>query len=113
MSGSACIPPGCRSLMPTSPPEIVPAAQGIRGSGVQHYFFDLHFDGEQVVDEDGIDHFDVGSALFYGQRIADRIGRDADHRSLKVHVRTLDGSILAIVAASAGRAREQMALLGR
>lgn len=80
---------------------------------MEHYFFDLHFGDEQVVDEDGIDHFDEGSALYYGQRIADKIGRDTDYRSLKVHVRALDGSVLAIVAASSGRAGEQMALIGR
>jgi hypothetical protein len=113
MSNSACIPPCRPSLVLTSPAETSPVAQGIRGSGVQHYFFDLHFDGEQVVDEDGIDHFDVGSAVYYGQTIADRIGRDADYRSLKVHVRSPDGAVLAIVATSAGRGREQMALLGR
>jgi hypothetical protein len=85
----------------------------VRGIGVEHYFFDLHFGDEQVVDEDGVDHFDEGSAVYYGQRIADRIGRDADYRSLKVHVRSLDGSVLAIVAASSGRGREQVALIGR
>jgi hypothetical protein len=80
---------------------------------VEHYFFDLHFGDEQVVDEDGVDHFDVGSAVYYGQRIADKIGRDGDCRSLKVHVRAPDGCILAIVAASAGRGYEQVALIGR
>ncbi|WP_426124041.1 DUF6894 family protein [Pararhizobium sp. PWRC1-1] len=80
---------------------------------MEHYFFDLHFGGEQVVDEDGVDHFDVGSAVYYGQRIADKIGRDSDYRSLTVHVRTFDGPVLAIVAASAGRGYEQLALIGR
>ncbi|MBB5533701.1 DUF6894 family protein [Rhizobium giardinii] len=80
---------------------------------MEHYFFDLHFGDEQVVDEDGVDHFDVGSAVYYGQRIADKIGRDADYRSLKVHVRAPDGCILAIVAASPGRGYEQVALIGR
>ncbi|WP_426229359.1 DUF6894 family protein [Pararhizobium sp. DWP3-4] len=80
---------------------------------MEHYFFDLHFDGEQVVDEDGVDHFDVGSAVYYGQRIADKIGRDTDYRSLTVHVRTFEGPVLAIVAASAGRGYEQLALIGR
>lgn len=86
---------------------------GAWGSGMQHYFFDLHWDGEQVVDEDGVDHFDDGSAVYYGQRIADKIGRDADYRSLKVHVRAPDGCVLAIIAASAGRVCEQEALIGR
>lgn len=80
---------------------------------MEHYFFDLHFGNEQVVDEEGVDHFDVGSAVYYGQRIADKIGRDSDYRSLTVHVRTDEGSVLAVVAASAGRGFEQMALMGR
>lgn len=80
---------------------------------MEHYFFDLHFGNEQVVDEEGVDHFDVGSAVYYGQTIADKIGRDSDYRSLTVHVRTVEGSLLAIVAASAGRGFEQMALMGR
>lgn len=80
---------------------------------MEHYFFDLHFGNERVVDEEGVDHFDVGSAVYYGQRIADRIGRDSDYRSLTVHVRTVEGSLLAVVAASAGRGFEQMALMGR
>ena len=80
---------------------------------MEHYFFDLHFGDEQVVDEDGVDHFDVGSALYYGQRIADKFGRDTDYRSLTVHVRTFEGPVLAIVAASAGRGYEQLALMGR
>lgn len=88
-------------------------AHGFGGSIVQHYFFDLHFGDEQVVDEDGIDHFDEGSAVYYGQRIADKIGRDANYTSLKVHVRSPDGCVLAIIAASAGRGCEQVALIGR
>ena len=80
---------------------------------MEHYFFDLHFGNEPVVDDVGVDHFDVGSAVYYGQRIADKIGRDADYRSLTVHVRTFEGAVLAIVAASAGRGYEQLALMGR
>lgn len=86
---------------------------GFRGSTVEHYFFDLHFGDEQVVDDEGVDHFDVGSAVYYGQRIADRIGRDADYRSLSVHIRTDEGALLAILTASAGRGLEQRALMGR
>lgn len=87
--------------------------RALGGSIVQHYFFDLHFGDEHVVDEDGIDHFDEGSAVYYGQRIADKIGRDANYASLKVHVRSPDGCVLAIIAASAGRGCEQVALTGR
>lgn len=80
---------------------------------MQHYFFDLHWDGDDIVDDEGVDHFDVGSAIFYGQQIADRIGRDADYRSLTVHVRIPNGAILAVMAASNGRGIEQRALMGR
>ena len=80
---------------------------------MQHYFFDLHWGDGQVIDRDGVDHFDEGSALYYARRIADRIGRDDDYRSLKVHIHAAGGALLAVVAASAGRGREQTALLGR
>ena len=80
---------------------------------MEHYFFDLHFGNERVVDIDGVDHFDEGSAVYYGQRIADKIGRDADYSSLKVHIRGIDGSLLAVVAASGGRGYEQVALMCR
>lgn len=83
------------------------------GNIVQVYFFDLYWGDERFVDEDGISHFDEGSALYYGQRIADRIGRDADYGSLKVHVRSGNGELLAMIAPSDGRGREQDALIGR
>ncbi|OOG67280.1 hypothetical protein B0E45_21655 [Sinorhizobium sp. A49] len=83
------------------------------GDIVQVYFFDLYWGDERFVDEDGISHFDEGSALYYGQRIADKIGRDADYGSLKVHVRSGNGELLAVIAPSDGRGREQDALIGR
>lgn len=83
------------------------------GNIVQVYFFDLYWGDERFVDEDGISHFDEGSAVYYGQRIADRIGRDADYGSLKVHVRSGSGELLAVIAPSDGRGREQDALIGR
>ncbi|NVD38562.1 hypothetical protein HT585_06845 [Ensifer sp. HO-A22] len=83
------------------------------GNIVQVYFFDLYWGDERFVDEDGISHFDEGSALYYGQRIADKIGRDADYGSLKVHVRSDNGELLAVIAPSDGRGREQDALIGR
>ncbi|AHK44397.1 MULTISPECIES: hypothetical protein [Ensifer] len=83
------------------------------GNIVQVYFFDLYWGDERFVDEDGISHFDEGSALYYGQRIADKIGRDADYGSLRVHVRSGSGEILATIAPSDGRGREQDALIGR
>ncbi|WEZ85008.1 hypothetical protein P6U16_06650 [Rhizobium sp. 32-5/1] len=66
-----------------------------------------------MVDDEGVDHFDEGSAVYYGQRIADRIGRDADYRALTVHVRQTDGALLAVLAASTGRGIERTALIGR
>ncbi|ABR60106.1 hypothetical protein GOC91_19000 [Sinorhizobium medicae] len=80
---------------------------------MQLYFFDLHWDDECFADDEGILHFDEGSALYYGQRIADRIGRDVDYGSLKVRVRSEAGVMLAALTPSQGRGVEQDALLGR
>ncbi|WEX87061.1 hypothetical protein PZN02_003406 [Sinorhizobium garamanticum] len=80
---------------------------------MQLYFFDLHWDDERFLDEEGIAHFDEGSALYYAQRIADKIGRDTDYESLKVEMRSSEGILLATVAPSEGRRREQLALIGR
>ncbi|MFM2278215.1 MAG: hypothetical protein RLZZ444_446, partial [Pseudomonadota bacterium] len=52
---------------------------------MRHYFFDLVMEDERVVDEDGIDYFDEGSALYYGQMVADRLARDNAEAALKVH----------------------------
>ncbi|MDW9568762.1 hypothetical protein GOA98_17000 [Sinorhizobium meliloti] len=80
---------------------------------MQLYFFDLHWDDDCFTDDKGILHFDEGSALYYAQRIADRIGRDADYGSLKVRIRSQTGALLATVTPSLGRVAEQDALLGR
>jgi hypothetical protein len=80
---------------------------------VQLYFFDLHWGDERFLDEEGIAHFDEGSALYYARRVADKIGRDADHGSLRVEVRTSEGTLLASIAPSEGRGSEQLALVGR
>ncbi|WP_026623141.1 hypothetical protein [Ensifer sp. WSM1721] len=80
---------------------------------MQLYFFDLHWDDERFRDEEGVAHYDEGSALYYAQRIADKIGRDADYGSLRVEVRTSEGILLAIIAPSEGRGCEQFALVGR
>lgn len=85
----------------------------IRGKIVQLYFFDLHWGDEHFVDEDGISHFDEGSALYYGQRIADKIGRDVDYGSLRVEVFSGDHRLLATIVPSVGRGGEQGALLAR
>ena len=83
------------------------------GNDMQLYFFDLHWDDDCFTDDEGILHFDEGSALYYAQRIADRIGRDADYGSLKVRIRSQAGALLATVTPSRGRVAEQDALLGR
>ncbi|PDT84401.1 hypothetical protein [Sinorhizobium sp. BJ1] len=80
---------------------------------MQLYFFDLRWGDERFIDEDGIVHFDEGSALYYARRIADKIGRDADYGSLKVEVRSGEGKLLATVAPSEGRGHEQFAFIGR
>ncbi|OKP64419.1 hypothetical protein BTE77_34870 [Ensifer adhaerens] len=80
---------------------------------MQLYYYDLQWSDENVVDEDGVRHFDEGSALYYGQRIADRIGRDVDYGSLKVQVFNSERRLLATIVPSAGRGQEQRALLGR
>lgn len=80
---------------------------------VRLYFFDLHWGDECFLDDEGIAHFDEGSALYYAQRIADRIGRDADYGSLRVDVRSSDGVLLATIAPSDGRGWERFALIGR
>ncbi|MBB4187386.1 DUF6894 family protein [Sinorhizobium terangae] len=80
---------------------------------MQLYFFDLRWGDERFVDDEGIAHFDEGSALYYAQRIADKIGRDAGYGSLKVEVRSKRGTLLATVVPSVGRGRERLALVGR
>lgn len=80
---------------------------------MQRYFFDLHWGDEHFLDEEGINHFDEGSAVYYGQRIADKIGRDVDYGSLKVEIFSSNRRLLATVVPSIGRGGEQRALLGR
>jgi hypothetical protein len=84
----------------------------IGATTVRLYLFDLRWGGECFLDEEGIAHFDEGSAIYYAQRIADRIGRDADYGSLRVDVRSRDGVLLATIAPSDGRGRERFALIG-
>lgn len=80
---------------------------------MRHYFFDLHWDDESFIDEEGIAHFADGSALYYARRIADKIGRDVDYGSLRVEVRSSEGKVLATVVPSEGRGCEQFALIAR
>ena len=66
---------------------------------MQVYFFDLNVGGEEFLDEDGVAHFDEGSALYYGQMIASRIGRDPDFNGVRVQVRTANGLLLGSIDA--------------
>ncbi|MDO6964807.1 hypothetical protein [Rhizobium alvei] len=70
---------------------------------MRHYFFDLVMEDERVVDEDGIDYFDEGSALYYGQMVADRLARDDAATAIKVHVLTDSGALLAVLDARPSR----------
>lgn len=90
-----------------------PAMRRIGATTVRLYFFDLRWGDECFLDEEGIAHFDEGSAIYYAQRIADRIGRDADYGSVRADVRANDGVLLTTVAPSDGRGRERFALIGR
>jgi hypothetical protein len=65
---------------------------------MQTYFFDIHWNGEMLQDEDGASHFDEGSALYYARVIANRLARGADEAAIRIHVRTDDGRHFAIVS---------------
>jgi hypothetical protein len=73
------------------------------GGIVQTYYFDLYWNGGHVVDEDGVGHFDEGSAMYYGKKIAERILRDPDYRAFEVHVLTDTGLLLGVIAENALR----------
>jgi hypothetical protein len=71
---------------------------------VQQYFFDLHWGEQFMVDDEGVGHFDEGSALYYGRTIADRIARDRAFSALEVHILSSERKLLAVVSALAGHA---------
>jgi hypothetical protein len=63
---------------------------------MQHYFYDIHWDGETLTDDEGTSHFDDGSAIFYGQTVATRIARCGKGERVRVHVRDERGRLLSI-----------------
>lgn len=65
---------------------------------MQTYFFDIHWNGEMLRDEDGAAHFDEGSALYYARVIANRLARGADEAAIRINIRTVDGRPFAIVS---------------
>ena len=65
---------------------------------MQHYFYDIHWDGETLTDEEGASHFDDGSAIYYARNVATRIARCGKGERVRVHVRDADGRLLSIVS---------------
>lgn len=65
---------------------------------MQTYYFDIHWNGERLQDEDGALHFDEGSALYYARVIANRLARGADEAAIRIHVRAADSRLFAIVS---------------
>ena len=55
-----------------------------RGTVMQHYFYDIHWDGEMLADDEGTSHFDDGSALYYGRTVANVRCGGADVASAQV-----------------------------
>lgn len=64
---------------------------------MQHYFYDILWDGETMTDEEGVSHFDDGSAIYYGRTVATRIARCGKGERVRVHVRDTHGRLLSIV----------------
>jgi hypothetical protein len=75
------------------------AATGVRQprADMQHYFFDICWNDETVVDDEGTGHFDDGSAIYYGRTVASRIARCGNGESVRIHVRDSRGRLLSIV----------------
>ncbi len=63
---------------------------------MQTYFFDIHWDGETLTDDEGTSHFDDGSAIYYGRVVATRIGRSSKGERVRVHIRDAAGRLLSI-----------------
>ena len=64
---------------------------------MEHYFFDICWNDETVVDDEGTAHFDDGSAIYYGRTVASRIARCGSGESVRIHVRDSRGRLLSIV----------------
>jgi hypothetical protein len=63
---------------------------------MQHYFYDIHWDDEILADDEGVSHFDDGSALYYGRTVANRIARCGKGEKVTVHIRDDVGRLLTI-----------------
>lgn len=64
---------------------------------MQNYFFDICWNNETVVDDEGTGHFDDGSAVYYARTVASRVARCGNGESVRVHVRDSQGRLLSIV----------------
>ena len=67
---------------------------------MQHYYFDIFWDGETLADEVGTSHFDDGSAIYYGSVVANRIARCGRSEPVRVLVRDGLGRLLSMVNAT-------------
>jgi hypothetical protein len=67
------------------------------GPDMQHYYFDICWDGETVTDDEGTSHYDDGSAVFYAGTVANRLARCGKLEAVRVHVRDDRGRLLSIV----------------
>lgn len=72
------------------------AEAGYPGADMQIYFYDIHWDRETLVDEEGQSHFDDGSAIYYARVVASRIARCGKGERVRVHVRDVRGRLLSI-----------------
>lgn len=63
---------------------------------MQTYFYDIHWDGETLTDDEGTCHFDDGSAVYYARIIASRIARCGKGERVRVHVRDAQGRLMSI-----------------
>jgi hypothetical protein len=64
---------------------------------MQHYYFDICWDGETLTDDEGASHYDDGSAVFYAGTVANRLARCGRIEAVRVHVRDDRGRLLSIV----------------
>lgn len=67
------------------------------GPDMQHYYFDICWDGETLTDDEGTSHYDDGSAVFYAGTVANRLARCGRIEAVRVYVRDDRGRLLSIV----------------
>lgn len=63
---------------------------------MQTYFYDIHWDREALVDDEGTGHFDDGSAIYYARVVASRLARSSKGERVRIHVRDAEGRLLSI-----------------